>query len=309
MIKRRYSSALLVVALAVAVFLVYSAREELVAAVAAASVLFLGLVYLTTLAQNLTLWLVFHASAGAGGEYLQTAKMHFGGQVAKYVPGKVWSFVYQATLKADEMPMGNIVQGNIVIYTLGVMSVVFSSLALITYPYSMPAAVIILLMGAAVSSYFMSSDHLYRVIQRFSVLTRRFTLTENVPATDFPMPLRVGVYLILLATYVLSNLFLLYAFFDVDVHQALRLSAYLGIAWLAGVAVAIMPAGLGIREAVFVGIGYISDDSSFQLYASIAIVARAIQVLQDLLSAFLVPAIVGLGQKKHEAGAQETQDS
>ena len=43
-----------------------------------------------------------------------------------------------------------------------------------------------------------------------------------------------------------------------------------------------------------IGIGQISDENSFELYASIAIVARVIQVGQDLLSAFLVPGIVGL---------------
>jgi hypothetical protein len=301
--KRHFSSALIVIALIAAVVFVYSARDELIETIRSASILFLGLLYAATLTQNIILWLVFHASAGAGRAYLQTSRMHFGGQVAKYLPGKVWALIYQATLKSDSMPVGHIVQGNIVIYALGVLSVVFASLALISYPLSMPLAVVVLATGGALSAYFMSSDHLYRIIQRFSRLSARFELTESVPATDFSIVTRVGVYLALLLAYVLSNVFLLYAFFDFDLHQALRLSAYLGIAWLAGIIVAISPSGIGVREAVFIGIGYAGDASSLELYASIAIMARAIQILQDLVSAFLVPTIVGLASKKHEAGA------
>ena len=303
MSKRRYSTALIVIALAAAALFVYSVRAELAEAIGTASILFLGLLYAATLTQNVTLWLVFHASTGAGDSYLQTSRMYFGGQIAKYLPGKVWGLVYQATLKSVNMPMGNIVQGNIVIYAMSVSSVVFASLALITYRLSIPLATVVLVVGAALSAYIMSSDHLYRIIQRFSRLSARLELTKSIPPTDFSMVTRVGVYLLLILSYVFSNVFLLYAFFDFDLHQVLRMSAYLGIAWLAGVIVAISPSGIGVREAVFIGIGYVSDESSLELYASIAIVARAIQVLQDLVSAFLVPAFVGLGNKKDEARA------
>lgn len=294
MIQRRYSSALIVVAILAAVLLIYAARDELVEAISDASIPFLGLVYLATLAQNLTLWLVFHASVGAGNRYVDSAKMHFGGQVAKYLPGKVWGLVYQATLKSDGVPFGHIVQGNIVLYVLGVVSVVFSSIALIVYPISLSLAAAVLLTGAMVSAFFMSSDHLYRVIQRFSRISAKFELSNSAPETDFSVAIRIGVYFVLISTYVLSNVLLLNAFFDFDIHQALRLSAYLGIAWLAGVITAISPSGFGVREAVFIGIGQIIDENSFELYASIAIVARVIQVLQDLVSAFLVPGVVGL---------------
>lgn len=294
MIQRRYSSALIIVAILAAALLVFSAREELLEAVSNASILYLGLVYLATLTQNVSLWLVFHSSIGAGNRHLDSAKMHFGGQVAKYLPGKIWGLVYQATLKTNSMPIGHIVQGNIVVYAMGVVSVFFTSAALIAYPISLSLAAIILVAGAAVSAFCMSSDHLYRVIQRFSHLSARFELTSDTPRTNFSIATRVAVYLILIVTYVLSNVFLLYAFFDFDIHQALRLSAYLGIAWIAGVLVAISPSGLGVREAVFIGIGYVNDESSFEMYASIAIAARVIQVLQDLISAFLVPAIVGM---------------
>ena len=294
MIQRRYSLVLIVIAILAAALLVYAARNEFIEAISNASIFFLGLVYLATLSQNVTLWLVFHASIGAGGLYLDTAKMHFGGQVAKYLPGKVWGLVYQATLKSDGVPFGHIIQGNIVLYALSIVSVVFSCLALITYPASLSISAAVLLAGAAVSAYFMSSDHLYRLIQRFSRLSTRFELSNAPAKTDFPVATRIVVYIILVVTYVLSYVFLLYAFFDFDIHQALRLTAYLGIAWLAGVAVAISPSGFGVREAVFIGIGQISDENSFELYASIAIVALIIQVSQDLLSAFLVPGIVGL---------------
>ncbi len=305
--RQIYSTALLVVALVVTAAFVYSARHEIVAAIGRASLLFIGLLYAATLAQNIVVWLVFHASAGAGRDYLLTCRMHFGGQVAKYVPGKIWSIVYQGTLKPDAMRMGHIVQGNIVVTALAVLSVVVASAALLIQQWSLAAAAAVIAAGAGVAAYLMASDHLYRIVQRISRLSRRTELTEQVPTSGLSLASRVGAYLALLSTYVLANVFLLYAFYDFELAEVLRLSAYLGIAWLAGVAVAVTPSGLGVREAAFVGIGYLTGENSFEVFAGIAVVARAIQILQDLLSAFLVPAVVGFFQDEDETRAQESQ--
>jgi hypothetical protein len=296
---------LLIVALTVTGAFVYSARHELIEALGRVSLAFVALVYVATLVQNIIMWLVFHESAGAGNDYIRTCRMHFGGQVAKYVPGKIWALVYQGTLKSSGMPMGNIVQGNIVVYALGVLSVVVASTALLVQEWSRPIAAVLVIGGAVVAAYLMSSDHLYRIVQRLSRLSKRTELTEHVPATHFSLATRVGAYTVLLVSYVLSNVFLLYAFFDFELMQVLRLTAYLGIAWLAGVIVAVSPSGLGVREAAFVGIGYLTGENSFEILAGIAIVARAIQILQDLVSAFLVPAVVGFLQNKNEPGAQK----
>jgi hypothetical protein len=233
--------------------------------------------------------------------------MHFGGQVAKYVPGKIWAIVYQGTLRPDAMRMGHIVQGNIVVTALAVLSVLVASAALLLQQWSLAATAVLLIAGAGVAAYLMASDHLYRIVQRLSRLSRRTELTEQIPAAGLSLLARVGAYVALLTSYVLTNVFLLCAFYDFELAEVLRLSAYLGIAWLAGVVVAITPSGLGVREAAFVGIGYLTGENSFEVFASIAVVARAIQILQDLLSAFLVPAVVGLFQDEDESRAEETQ--
>jgi len=305
--RRYYSAALLVVALAVTGAFVYTARAEIFAALGRASPLFIALLYGATLAQNIIIWLVFHGSANAGSDHLLTCRMHFGGQVAKYVPGKVWALVYQGTLKSSDMPMGNIVQGNIVVTALGVLSVVAASTALLLQEWSTVAAVAVLALGAFVAVYLMSSDHLYRIVQRLSRLSKKTELTSHVAVPDYALLTKIGVYVGLIVTYVLSNVFLLYSFFEFELAEVLRLTAYLGIAWLAGVVVAVTPSGLGVREAAFVGIGYLTGENSFEVFASIAIVARAIQILQDLLSAAVMPTVVGLLQNKHEPRAEESE--
>jgi hypothetical protein len=292
--NRRYSRILMLIATVAAVAFIYTARFELLSALSSVSFGFLGLTYLATLALNLTLWVVFHKTVGAGSDYLLTSKMFFGAQVAKYVPGKVWGIVYQAALKSDAVPVGNIVQGNIVIYALSVLSTIFACLALIIYPTLPWLAVAVLIVGAALSAYFASSDHLYMLLQRVSRLSKKIELTSEVPATNFSLSSRLVIYILLTSLYVVSNVFLLYVFYDFPLSEALKLTAYLGIAWVAGLVVAITPSGLGVREAVFVAIGTLSDPGSYQLYASIAIVARVVQVGQDLVSAFLVPFVVGL---------------
>lgn len=307
MIRQRYSTTLLLVAVVAAAIFVYSARVELIAAVSSASLSFAALTVIATLASNLVVWFVFHASIGNENSPAQTARMFFGGQVAKYLPGKVWGIVYQATVKSTDVPVGNIIQANIVTYALTVLSTVFASVALLVYSSSWPVAIVVIFIGALLSAYLFSSDHLYRVIQRVSRLSRRFELTSNVPLIDFSISFRFAVYGLLVCFYVLSNLFLLFIFFEFPLEDALQLTAYLGIAWLAGIVVAITPSGLGVREVVFVALGSVTGTGSYELYASIAIVARAVQVFQDLIFALVVPATFGFFENRNKAGAQKTK--
>jgi hypothetical protein len=165
----------------------------------------------------------------------------------------------------------------------------------------MSFAIAVLVAGAILSAYLFSSDHLYQFIQRLSTLSKRFELTAEVPAVRFSLTTRFAVYALLSSLYILSNLFMLYIFFDLQLPEAMRLTAYLGIAWLAGVVVAITPSGLGVREIVFVALGSMTGTGGYELYASIAIAARAVQVIQDLVFALLVPAVVGLFKHKYEA--------
>lgn len=305
--RRALSIALLIAALAVTAWFVYTARHELVAALNNVSLLLVGLLYVATLSQNVVLWRLFHASASAGDDYVLTSRMHFGGQLAKYVPGKVWAVVYQASLRSDAIKVGNIVQGNIIVYAQGVMSVVVASAALLAYPVSLPLALAIVVAGVALAVWLMSSDHLYRVLQRISAVSARTEMTSDVATTTFSVPVRVTIFAALVASYVLSNVFLLSAFYDFELAEVLRLTAYLGIAWLAGIVVAVTPAGLGVREAAFVAIGYFSGENSVEVFAGIAVVARVLQILFDALSAFLVPAVVGLFQQEHKARAERAE--
>jgi hypothetical protein len=306
---RRYSIALISISVVVAAMFIYSSRHELIAAISSASVTFALLTFVTTLAYNLVIWIVFHSSAGAGKAYLQTSKMYFGAQVAKYMPGKVWGIVYQATLKAAGMPMGHIVQANIVVLAVSVISTVFVSLALIVYPVSLVAASVVLLVGGWLSAYILNSDHLYQIIQRLSRLAKRFELTSEVPEIEFSLPTRFAIYGLLTALYVVSNICLLYIFFDIELAEALQLIAYLGIAWLAGLVVAVTPSGLGVREVVFVALGSVAGTGSYDLYASIAIVVRVVQVFQDLAFAFLVPSAIGFFENKNETRTKKTKNS
>ena len=284
----------MLIAIVAALALIYVARDELLGAIGSVSMVFLALTFAATLAMNLVLWLVFHAGVEGGKDFLTTSKMYFGGQVAKYIPGKVWSVVYQATLRSASMPVGNIVQANLVIYALTILSAVFASLALILYPVSKLIAALLIVVGALLSAFFISSDHLYKILQRVSRFSKKVELTSIVPRTEFSMAVRVLVYGLVSSLYVLSNVFLLFVFYDFELADALRLTAYLGVSWVAGVVVAITPSGFGVREAVFVTIGTVGDPNNFELYASIAIIARVIQVGQDLISALLVPSVVAV---------------
>ncbi len=76
---------------------------------------------------------------------------------------------------------------------------------------------------------------------------------------------------------------MMYAVFDLPIQDSWRYIVYLNLAWIGGVLAFIAAAGLGVREIMFVLVtGYSSGNVSLNVVATIAVLTRFWQILEDL---------------------------
>jgi hypothetical protein len=88
--------------------------------------------------------------------------------------------------------------------------------------------------------------------------------------------------------FVVANFALLSAFFDLDMISSLHLIAYLLLASAFSVLVVVMPAGIGVKEVVFLLLAGGSTEYYEGLLVTVAIVSRFWQVTMDFSGAALV---------------------
>jgi hypothetical protein len=91
--------------------------------------------------------------------------------------------------------------------------------------------------------------------------------------------------------FVVANFTLLSAFFDLDTISNLHLIGYLLLAWAISVLFVVMPAGIGVKEVVFLLLAGGSTEYSEGLLVTVAIVSRFWQVTMDFSGAALVFAL------------------
>jgi len=87
-------------------------------------------------------------------------------------------------------------------------------------------------------------------------------------------------------TYLLTISTIVLAFYEVTLYEAIEISVYQCLAWVAGMLVFIVPAGMGVREAVFLVLGNLSNTFSTEQIQSLAILTRFVQLIQDILFSF-----------------------
>ena len=94
------------------------------------------------------------------------------------------------------------------------------------------------------------------------------------------------------ALYMLTILGMIFAFYDMAPLVALQLAAYQCLAWVAGVLSVIVPAGMGVREAVFLLLGSITDRYLLEQLQSLAVFTRTLQIVQEALFSLVAVVLV-----------------
>lgn len=204
-------------------------------------------------------------------------------QLVRYLPGKVWGLVYQSGQMANRHAPSIIVTANFVqTLTTNVMAA-FLILALAGSVWLHPALLLLLLPALLVAEWLHRAPHLWAAFARNA---SRLLPTFGIARTPAPpAPIRWTGTAMLASEWI----FYFLVFFVLIGDQPTFLAVILTGTWYAGASLlsmlaVVVPAGLAVREALFVASPAQSALSAAELLV-LALVLRLIAVVAELLTA------------------------
>jgi len=241
---------------------------------------------------NVIIALLFNRLLGKHGvkiSNLLALKMYMIGQIAKYIPGKIWGVAYQVSHVAGISGARGVMLANMEIMA-GVMfmtSVV--AVILLCFFVSKLLSFIFVLFGMA-GFVFLYKTNIVNSVAR--VLSDRFKVIEFLADEECePTSYSAGAafYLIFCFLYVFSYVLMLDAVFGFSLQESMIYIALLSIAWIGGVLVFIVPLGIGVRELLFVVTSsYVIPEHSVEMLLAIAIISRFSQMIQEIAGVCLL---------------------
>ena len=218
-------------------------------------------------------------------------KLFFYGQIAKYVPGKVWGIVYQTSSVDRQGTALPITVANIDLMIISIVANLAIALTIISMDFETYIAVAVFLVGLAATGLVACSCFVGNAID-WSLSKIRVDYVGKYgrkcrPSFSF---LAIAAYYCLFCiTGLLAYYLMIHAVFGFSVKEVLTFAAYLILAWVAGVFAFVVPAGVGVREVLFIAFGaYMVPTVPMEILVTIAVISRLWQILQEIGAAFLV---------------------
>lgn len=227
------------------------------------------------------------------GTFLPNAlviKMHMVSQIAKYIPGKIWGMAYQISHTSGISSAKSIVISNMEMMIGVMLLTTFISLFLLAYLFEPVLSPIAFLFGLFSFVLFFRFNLVDIFLMKVSKKYRHLKTQENIGSQLVKNELIITslIYVLFALSYIFGNLFMLISVFHFTVDESLIYIVLLSGAWLAAVFAIIVPAGMGVREVIFVAASsYINPDASLEILTSIAVVSRFFQIFQEILGMFI----------------------
>lgn len=241
---------------------------------------------------------------GAHIDYQINFKLFFFGQIAKYIPGKVWSIVYQSMMVNRPGMTPAIVFANFDLAAVQILNCGFIAATILLVNKHVWISLLVMSVGLAACVGAAKTCHLFNFITHFKRYAKGLSKHLCNCSHEFPTEFAVIYYVVFWIAYLGGHLFLLLSAFDMSVDEAVIYVAFLALSWIAGVVAVISPAGLGVREIVFIFLAQSSAQSvSVEVLGAIAVIARFWLVLQELAGVAIVYLynVYAEGRKQRQA--------
>lgn len=211
-------------------------------------------------------------------------------QLAKYIPGRIAAILVQsATLNARGAVAITLIT-NIELIAITSWLCAAAAFACIAAISNAALACAIALVGALAGAWLIRFDWqpiMHRMGRLFGFAVPEATHAERRPGFLRAFVLAAGSLLLPAA----SMYVLLAAGFAFDAGRSLSLTSALLLSWIGGMLAVVFPAGIGIRELLFMGAGTtLTQAASPEQLAAIALMSRLIQVLTDVTGTALFAA-------------------
>lgn len=210
-------------------------------------------------------------------------------QVAKYVPGRVAAILVQKSIIDGPQALSATIVSNVELTIISAWLCTGAALALLATAHTVIGSVIIAVVTVAVGASLM-------LINWQPLVRRVLDLAPVWIANRAPLvvhrKINVQRAIILSAGMLIlpasSSYVLLRTGINVEVGLVVPLTAVLLLSWVGGSLAFVFPAGIGVRELIFLGLGgALWHAPSAELIAAIAIASRLVQVSIDAAGVLL----------------------
>jgi hypothetical protein len=216
-------------------------------------------------------------------------------QVVRYVPGKVWSYLYQISLLPAEVAKTTIILTNLEMMLISMSVAGGAGAVALLWPNFITVFVIVLILSVAISLA-------YRLGLIDWVLSKLLRLLANFGVYELARrPYNLAEMVVVVASWIMlvfvSLVVAMHAIWQLPVNESIVYAASLSLSWILSALVFIVPVGIGVRETGFVALSalVIGSLDGGQLAAT-AIIIRFWQLIVDLLSGIggmLIPSNSG----------------
>jgi hypothetical protein len=204
-------------------------------------------------------------------------------QLVRYVPGKIWSYLYQIGSLPAGISKTTIVLTNLEMSLISMAIITGAGVVALSWPSIPSVFTIVICLSATISLCYR-----YGVVDR--ILRRLLFLLARLGVQDISRrPYDLAIMTALVAgwiTLVFAALIVaMQAIWPLSVSDSIVYAACLSLSWIISALVFIVPVGIGVRETGFVALGAlaISVLDGGQLAAT-AILLRFWQLIVDVLS-------------------------
>jgi len=228
--------------------------------------------------------------SGIAGEVLPA---YCTGQLARYLPGKVWGVVYQTTrLSGTLLPREVVTANAIQMVTTNLLgaSIIASALASFYFHTAWP------LLGALVGTVLTETVHRYSWLERrLLVAIARITKKELPENDDIPPLPWLGTLILLGEWLAYFTIWLIVAHEELHLHAVLALGTWYAAASLLAIMAVAVPGGIAVREAIFIALSSSSriDSGLLVAFAAVLRVVLTVGELACVPIALLIRHLLG----------------
>ena len=217
------------------------------------------------------------------------SKLYLYGQIAKYIPGKIWGIVFQKTFLNKPGTMSALLFSNIDLMVVLMITSLAIAISIVLFNINLPLSFIIFIVGFIAC---LAVSKSYWIARLINIVTAKIKLSEAdlfICKNNPSITMVVFCYVATWFFYLLAWFLMLFATFGFSIEESSLYIAYLTLAWIAGVLAFFVPAGMGIREGIFILLSrHIGVNSSIEILAAVAVLIRFWLILQELGGAGII---------------------
>jgi glycosyltransferase 2 family protein len=252
------------------------------------------LLFLSLLPNGLIYYIFLHVGNEQRLPLARVLQLHYAAQLLRYLPGRIWGIVFQIGAARGEIAPLRIARANMdwmILALFGSSGVAFVLLFIFLEPH---AVLLLLALLSLAFTALLLGGGAGRLLQLPGwLLPRRFKRALSSLATHRLAPSQILLALLILLftwlPYLGSWLLLVHVFPLFTAVDLIVLCAWYTLASVIGILSALTPAGLGVREALFIWLA--TAEGSAEAIAFIALFARIWLIVADLML-MLVAALI-----------------